>query len=1032
MRPAVVRCSVLGRTEIEMPGIRLTPESERQFGLALFYCVHAGREVPRDEVAALFWPEHGEEAARHCLRQALYRLRALGIPVRSGAKATALSASCVEADYAPVVAEGASLQAYLGLTDATVLPGYTPRFSVAFADWVERFRNDLAARLRRGLVRAIADARSRGRYGEVERLARLCLTLDPLNEEATLALAEAVALAGGKAEAVGMIDRYVSEVGGHKDIRIPAEILRTRVSELIVSEEPYAHEPALIGRESELEALLSMFSLCQKRREQFVHVSGEAGVGKTALVTEFLRIVSLRECSIVRVACQQLDSERPLAVLAQIVAGLFRCRGALGAAAETLSILQALTSWESGLSPEQPSSAIQLQLGQVQGAFEDLIQALLDEAPLVLFVDDIHRIDPRSLGFLNSLTGQLRGRPLMVVACSRAHLSLTERDVRSFSHINLHNLRVYPLPATQATLLLRQLLGSSGNGMTDERIQELVEVSGGNALFLSQLARHLRDAHGRETLPESLRSLLVSRLHTLTPGGLLTLQACSCLGTFATVPRLERVLQLRAHALLQSLTQLEEAGLIDTRESSIRCRHDLVAQVTAESTPSATLILLHRRAARVMETDAAATGDPTLLWQSAQHCESAKQPRDARRVLDKLGRYLMRIGAPADATRAFTRAIGYCESWNQQLQITDHLLAANRASRDWAAISATLKLRRQLEQTLGIPRRHAAADTLMEFEVRFRLTRDMRDELPLVVRQLEDGQYDDSQRAALVLMGLIMADNLIDPEGAERIFACLPGPESLRNDQLGTSARMIFHTTFGDLDLALAHADDLRRTCLASGLRDVRTMQRLRWTAVPLLYAGRFEECCELLSRVVEESRRTFLWGEAGTTAVMLAEVAVQRSDLAGALRWAAGAREFASRTNDELLKSDASAVSALTALLGGDSSAARSAFAEAALYRAHRPERRVRARSLSLKLAVDCVAGELDEPQVAELESLVRDSMSYGDFDLIVTVLSRLIARRGDPSTSEILLSRYAEARRERYPMPRIFERLLADDPGV
>src|SRR5688572_20247567 len=102
MRQSVVRCAVLGQTEIYTPEIRLTPESERQFGLTLFFCANAGRDVPREEVARLFWPEHEGDAARHCLRQALYRLRVIGVPVRSGAKATSLEERYVDADYAPV------------------------------------------------------------------------------------------------------------------------------------------------------------------------------------------------------------------------------------------------------------------------------------------------------------------------------------------------------------------------------------------------------------------------------------------------------------------------------------------------------------------------------------------------------------------------------------------------------------------------------------------------------------------------------------------------------------------------------------------------------------------------------------------------------------------------------------------------------------------------------------------------------------------------------------------------------------------
>src|SRR5688572_10382488 len=140
---STVRCRILGQAEIHTRGIRLTPESELQFGLALYYCTQAGREVPRDEIAHLFWPNHTTEAARHCLRQAIYRLRVLGVAVRSGARTTALDTHFVDADFAPVVAEGARAAAFLRLEGVAILPGYSPRSSRRFADWGEGVRTDV-------------------------------------------------------------------------------------------------------------------------------------------------------------------------------------------------------------------------------------------------------------------------------------------------------------------------------------------------------------------------------------------------------------------------------------------------------------------------------------------------------------------------------------------------------------------------------------------------------------------------------------------------------------------------------------------------------------------------------------------------------------------------------------------------------------------------------------------------------------------------------------------------------------------------
>src|ERR671922_149334 len=109
----------------------------------------------------------------------------------------------------------------------------------------------------RVLVSAIAARKSRGEWAHVERLAHQCLTIDPLNEEATLALAEAAALHGGKVEAVGILDRYLREMGPcARELRLPAVALRRRISEpeCEFPLSPPLHVP-FVGRGAEMATL---------------------------------------------------------------------------------------------------------------------------------------------------------------------------------------------------------------------------------------------------------------------------------------------------------------------------------------------------------------------------------------------------------------------------------------------------------------------------------------------------------------------------------------------------------------------------------------------------------------------------------------------------------------------------------------------------------------------------------------------------------------------------------------------------------
>src|SRR5207253_1122605 len=104
------------------------------------------------------------------------------------------------------------------------LPGYTPTFSRIFLEWIEAHRAAATARMLRVLVGRLAEARASGDLARAESTARACLGLDPLNEEATLVLAEQLALSGSKREAVGMLDRLMTDLGPPGAITLPATV----------------------------------------------------------------------------------------------------------------------------------------------------------------------------------------------------------------------------------------------------------------------------------------------------------------------------------------------------------------------------------------------------------------------------------------------------------------------------------------------------------------------------------------------------------------------------------------------------------------------------------------------------------------------------------------------------------------------------------------------------------------------------------------------------------------------------------------
>src|SRR5437764_14069953 len=106
----------------------------------------------------------------------------------------------------------------------------------------------------------IARERVRSEWVEVERNATRLLRFQPYNEEATLALAEAYAMRGGKLQAMEILDRYLSEVGtGPTDLRVPATVMRRRIADRMHPRvESIAGQSPLIGRGAEMERLAGL------------------------------------------------------------------------------------------------------------------------------------------------------------------------------------------------------------------------------------------------------------------------------------------------------------------------------------------------------------------------------------------------------------------------------------------------------------------------------------------------------------------------------------------------------------------------------------------------------------------------------------------------------------------------------------------------------------------------------------------------------------------------------------------------------
>jgi|GEM_PF-2455609 len=365
-----------------------------------------------------------------------------------------------------------------------------------------------------------------------------------------------------------------------------------------------------VGRAAEIGALEAMLDHARAGDGRVAAVVGDAGIGKSRLVHEFLNGPSARRCNSLGITCAERMKGQPFGPIPRLLSDWRERFGTDRLDADCRQALQAL------LGETVPPGWQELDAPDRRRRIVDLARAVIADAcqsdPLIFVVEDLHWADSETEALLDAVVHDLNGAPILLVATYRP-----EHRGRWVGRSVFELLRLRPLPPDAVERLI------AGLGGDPEALRARVtDSAGGIPLFVEELVRtELARPDGTGT-PATIADVLSARIAQMEAPARRLLQEAAILGMEAPRDLLARFHGEATEEFSSALDVLLASELLVGSGPAggrvIRFRHALIHEVAFDTLLRRDRRHLHRQALDLLTETGA---EPATLAFHAEACE---------------------------------------------------------------------------------------------------------------------------------------------------------------------------------------------------------------------------------------------------------------------------------------------------------------------------------------------------------------------------------------------------------------------------
>jgi predicted ATPase/class 3 adenylate cyclase len=427
-----------------------------------------------------------------------------------------------------------------------------------------------------------------------------------------------------------------------------------------------------VGREEEIRLLLGCWERAREGEGQVVLVVGEAGVGKSRILSEMRQRIADTPHTFIEGAGDALFENTPFYAVTEMLrqgfsgqtddgdeGRLHALERAIGFAGlkpeETIPLIGPLLDF--GISEKYPPLPLpgEQQRRRQMATLAAWVLASARVQPMLIVLEDLHWVDPSTIELSQLIAEQSATVPVLLLCTARPEFRMTWPMRAHHTQVNLNRFS-----RGQVREMLARLTGATPLGR--ELVETLADRSGGVPLFVEELTRAALESDGRPTtpgIPATLQDSLMARLDQLGSAKEIA-QVASVIGNEFSYGLLRAVASMKDERLQAALKELADAELLFAQgvppEAHYLFKHALIREAGYQSLLRSKRQLYHRHIAEALQDQfsAIANARPELL---AHHCMEAGLPEQAIRQWYIAGQQAIQRSANVEAVSHLSKAL---------------------------------------------------------------------------------------------------------------------------------------------------------------------------------------------------------------------------------------------------------------------------------------------------------------------------------------------------------------------------------------